>query len=47
MVKFEINDSDLKGCYTVKQSILCEILWFLFLKVINLRGIFEALNDIF
>jgi hypothetical protein len=40
---FEINDSNLIVANTVKQSILCEILWFL--KVINLWGDFEALNE--
>jgi hypothetical protein len=44
-LNFEINDSDLRVVNTVKQSILCEFLWFL--KVINLRGDFEALNDVF
>jgi hypothetical protein len=41
-------DSDLKGCYNRKKSVLYENFeFFIFLKVINLWGDFEALNDIF
>jgi hypothetical protein len=42
---FEINESYLRVANAVKQSILCKFLWFL--KVINLRGNFEGLNDVF
>jgi hypothetical protein len=42
---FDINNLELRVVNIVKKSILCKTLWFL--KVINSRGIFEGLNDIF
>jgi hypothetical protein len=45
LIDFDINDSYLRVVNTQKQSLLCEILGVF--NVINLRGIFEGINDVF